>query len=130
MSVQRVGRFEGQHRATGAGEREQHRLEDLVGAVGTEDLFGADPMKIANGGPQRSGAAIGIAMPGNVLRRSGNRFAETGGRWPRSFVGVEPDVDVDLGRVIALERGEVVTNRWPTHAGSLARSTAFRSSRN
>ena len=61
--------------------------------------------------------AVGVAVP--VERGDGSAAsasANAGGRRLRRLVGVEADVDVDLGRVVPLHQREVVAGRITTAA--------------
>ena len=42
---------------------EAQRLQDLVRAVGREDLVGTHAVEVRDGGAQLGGGAVGIAMP-------------------------------------------------------------------
>ena len=63
VGVQGVGGLEHRHRPARAAVGQAQRLQHLVGAVGAEDLLGADAVQVGQGGPQLGRVAVGIAVP-------------------------------------------------------------------
>ena len=74
-------------------------------------LAAATPCHAAIADTQRVAGAVGIAPP--VDRRQGRRqvVLPPRRRRVRRLVRVEPDLDVDLGRVVAAQRPQVVAHR-------------------
>ena len=69
VRVQRVRGLEEQGAPARAAEGEQERLQDLVGAVGAEDLVGRHLVQIRDGLAQLGGRAVGIAVERDLLDR-------------------------------------------------------------
>ena len=69
VAVERVGGLEQQGAAARPAEGEQQRLQDLVGAVGTEDLVGGDVVEVGDGLAQLGGGAVGVAVERDLLER-------------------------------------------------------------
>ena len=63
MAVQLVGRLEGHHPSTRAGEGEQQRLQHLVRSVGGEDLLGRHAVQCADRLAEVGRGAVGVAVP-------------------------------------------------------------------
>ena len=103
MAVQRVGRLEHGDRAAVPAVGEAQRLQHLVRAVGREHLArrrrraARRSRRAARWRPGRGSGASRRA----TARRRARRATPAGGGYGR-LVGVEPDLDVDLGRVVAL----------------------------
>ncbi len=110
MAVECIGRLERQNRSARAGKGEQNGLQDLVGPVRNEDLIGSESVELADPRPQGGGCPIRVAMPLDRRHRLGNGLRERRRRRCRCLIGVQPHLDVDLGRVVALERREVVSD--------------------
>ena len=67
-------------------------------------------VQLGDGGAQLGGRAIGVAVELDVGDGIGQRRDELRRRRQRRLVGVEPHVDVNLRRVVALHATEVGTN--------------------
>ena len=119
VAVQLIGRLEGRHRASGAGEGEEDRLEDFVAAVGHENHRGRHTMEFADGGPQSTGRTIRIPIPLNRIDGRCKFASEVGWRTDRCLVRVQADANIDLWRVIALEDRQIVTHGNPDHTPTL-----------
>jgi hypothetical protein len=71
-----------------------------------------DAVHLGNIGPQRQRGAVGVPIPVDSTHLGGERVTESVGWREGRFVGVEAHLDVDLSRVVALERTKVVTNGY------------------
>ncbi len=111
VTVQLVRRLERGDGAAGTGVREQHGLDHLVRPVGGEDLRWVDSVPVGDRGAQRRRRPIGVAVPLDAGQLSRERVAPGGRRRGRRLVGVQPDADVDLRGVVALEGAQVVADR-------------------
>ena len=80
VAVELIGGLEGRHRAAGAGEGEQQRLQDLVGAVGREDLRRFHAVQGGDRLTQRRRGAIGIPVPLEAGELSRERILPSGRR--------------------------------------------------
>src|SRR5205085_5133929 len=112
VGVQLVGGVEQRGWAPGAAVGQQQALDDLVGPVGAEHVLGSYAVLLADGLAHAPRLAVGVAVPADLPDRIGQRVDEAGWRWVGALVGVEADVHLDLGRVVALQ---------PSHA-NLSRS--------
>ena len=100
MGVQGVRRLEDHGRAAGPAVGEEEALDHFVGAVGAEDLGRVDAVVGAERRPKRGRLPIGVAVEGDGAQLFGQRLDE-GGRWRLGrLVGVQPDLDLDLRRVV------------------------------
>ena len=115
MAVQRIGRFKDGGAATRTGEGQQQCLQDLVGTVGGEDLRSGKAVVRADARAELRCAALRIAVPGDLRDTRGDSVGEAFRRRLRTFVGVEPDIDVDLGRVVARHQRNGLAGRGPAH---------------
>ena len=121
VGVQGVGGLERGRHATRPAVGEAQGLEDLVGAVGHEHLRRRHPVLRADRLPQRLRGPVGVAVPLDPVELLAQRLPEPG-RWRLGrLVGVEPDLDIDLRRVVAGVKGEVVAHRRAPHH----RTTSF-----
>jgi hypothetical protein len=77
-------------------------LQDLVAAVGDEDLIGGDPVQFRECLSQVDRVAIGIAVEGDALDLGNDRADPLRRRRVWGLVRVEPYIHLDLGRVISL----------------------------
>ena len=88
VRVQGVGRFEEERATAGAAEGQQEALQDLVGPVGTEDLWRGDPVQCGNRLAELGGAAGrdsgGTRRP--RARRAARPATPSGGGSGDSFV--------------------------------------------
>jgi hypothetical protein len=97
VGVQGVGRLEGGHRTARAPVGEAQGLEDLVGAVGHEHLRRRDAVVGGDGLAQRGGVAVGVAVPVEAGELGLEGLPEARRGRLGGLVGVQADVDVDLG---------------------------------
>ena len=106
--MQGVGGLEHGRPPAGAAIGQQQRLQHLVGAVGGEHPGGGDVVEIGDRAPEPARGAVGVAMPLHVGHGGGHRRPKR--RWGRfgALVGVQPHVDIELGRVVAVHEGDVV----------------------
>ena len=109
MGVQRVSRLE-QHRGPAwPPVREQEALDHLVRAVGAEHLGGVDRVV---GGERRSQGGrftIGVAVQRDGPQLVGQCFDKGVRRRLGGLVGVQPDIDLDLRRVVPGPKGRLTT---------------------
>ncbi len=105
--MQRVGGLEDGHRATRPAVGKAQRLEHLVGAVGREHLGRVDTVVGGDGLPQRPIGPIRVAVPVELGQLRRQRLAEPLGGRLGGLVGVEPDIDLHLGRVVPGQQGEI-----------------------
>ena len=123
VAVQGVGGLEEGRRATGAAVGEQQGLDDLVRAVGTVDLLGLHAVLGGQGLAQCERLAVRVPVEGDLRQSGGQGVVPGGGRRQRRLVGVETDLDVDLGRVVAAAQGHEVR----PHGGEGGRVPRLRS---
>ena len=79
VAVQRVGGFEHRDAPPGAAVGETEGLEDLVGAVGGEDLVGVDIVERGDGRAQLARGTVGVPVPFHPPQLVGERVDEAGG---------------------------------------------------
>ena len=108
----------------GPGVRQQQRLQHLVGAVGGEDLLGGDAVPVARSPCAGPGGAIGVAVPVDRAEPGRDLVAPAGRRRERRLVRVEAHLDVDLRRVVALQRPQVVAHRHEVGSGPACHTLA------
>ena len=128
LPVHRVGGLEGGDAAARSPVGQTQRLQHLIRAVGHEDPLGIGAVLRRQIGSQRGGRAVGIAVPFDAAQLGGERLGELGRRPDGRLVGVEPHLDVDLRRVVAVQQAQVVAHcrlhgRTPDAAHSLRRDT-------
>ena len=107
-----VGRLE--HR-----DRRGQARRTQAGASGCTSLdpFAANTFAARRRGMRRCRSAaptrrpVGVAVPRDVRELGRELIQPRGGRGERRLVRVQPDVDIDLGRVVAGQRGEVIAHR-------------------
>ena len=92
------------------GVGQQQRLQHLVRPVGGEDLLGRTPCQSAIAARRPVGRAVRVAVPVDRRQRGRQLGLPRRRRRVRRLVDVEPHVDVDLGRVVPLERPQVVAH--------------------
>ena len=111
VGVQLVRRLERDTVRPGAGVGEQQRLQHLVRSVGGEDLLGVDAVPARRSPPAARGRrGRGSGATSTPASSAANASRHASRRRERRLVGVQPDVDVDLRRVVALEGAQVVAN--------------------
>ena len=91
MAVQLVGRLEGHHPPTRAGEGEEQRLQHLVRAVGGEDLLGRHAVQRADRLAEVGRGAVGVAVPLHAGQLGRERVPPRRRRRLGRLVGVEAD---------------------------------------
>ena len=116
VAVQLVRRLERGHGAARPGVGEQQRLQHLVRPVGGEHHVGATRRAASAIAARSVGrGAVGVAVPLDPRQLGREGIAPRGRRRERRLVGVQPHADVDLWRVVPLERAQVVADG--DHAG-------------
>ena len=68
---------------------------------------------------QGVGATVGVAMPVHLAEFGSQGIAPGGGRREGRLVGVEAHPHLDLRRVVALQRTEVVAHGYSGHGDTL-----------
>ena len=125
VTMHGVSGFEGQHTSSRAAEGEQNGLEHFVRPVCDEDLIGTHAVQLSDVLTQSDRPAIGVAMKVDRTNLIGEKFLPLHRRGKRTFVGVEPHIDVHLRRVVALKSRQVLaggqtTGKYKRHKGGNA----------
>jgi hypothetical protein len=110
VGVHRVGRLKEQSPPAGAAERQQKRLDDLVGAVGDPDPVARPRETCAEALPQGERLAVGIPVERRARDPLGEILHEPLGRRPRRLVRIETDRRVDLWGAVGRQAFQVVAN--------------------
>jgi hypothetical protein len=90
-------------------------LYNFVAAVGDKDIARFHIVQFSDSRPQLTRGPIGIAIPRNGRNAFTQIFNELSGWGKWGFIGVQPDLNLHLRRVIALKGLQIVSNRHAHH---------------